>query len=168
MFSLSIVLLISRLWRQIGISYRTRGIEKRFWRLIGIFSLFLKGFLLLALSRTGHSSLSRLFTLSSAVGEKQNRWRKGRAGVKQAAITGKDQKLITQPRRPIRWPFFAINYTSSAVSPGWVVWRKKGGVYVQRHSRGSKHKQWVIQFDEDGNQAALTTGNNTWWGVWEL
>ena len=164
MFSLSIVLLISRLWRQIGISYRTRGIEKRFWRLIGIFSLFLKGFLLLALSRTGHSSLSRLFTLSSAVGEKQNRWRKGRAGVKQAAITGKDQKLITQPRRPIRWPFFAINYTSSSEPRlGCVEEERWCG---QRYSRGSKHKQWVI--DEDGNQAALTTGNNTWWGVWGL
>ena len=70
------------------------GIEKRFWRLIRIFSLFLKGFLSLGLNRrTGHSSLSRLFTLSSLGGERQNTNTKARSRGKQAAITGETPKI---------------------------------------------------------------------------
>ena len=104
MFSLSIVPLISTLWLcQIKISYQT--IEKRFWRLIGIFSLFLKGFLSSALSWTGHSSLS-VFSHFLGREEKQNRNRKTRARVKQPAITGETPK---------------INYTGPAAnSPGFL------------------------------------------------
>ena len=143
------------------------GIEKRFWRLIRIFSLFLKGFLSVGLNRrTGHSSLSRLFTLSSLGGERQNTNTKARSRGKQAAITGETPKINYTAPPANSLLFFAINYTAELGRLA-VVWGRnvKSTKHTQRLVKPKmepKHTitQWFINIGRMKEAAAaLKTGN---------
>ena len=110
MFSLSIVLLISRLWRQIGISYQT-ALKSGFDVWSESFRFSWKAFF----RSTGGQAIVPCpvfshFLLSAEKGKTQTQ--KRALGENRRQLRGKHQKLITLHHRPIRWLFFAINYTA--------------------------------------------------------
>ena len=91
MFSLSIVLLISRLWRQIGISYQT-ALKSGFDVWSESFRFSWKAFF--CWPSPGQAILRcPVFSHFLLAREKQNTNRKARAGVKQSAITGETPKI---------------------------------------------------------------------------
>ena len=142
------------------------GIEKRFWRLIRIFSLFLKGFLS---ASTGGQAIVPCpvfshFLLSAEKGKTQTQ--KRALGENRRQLRGKHQKLITLHHRPIRWLFFAINYTAELGRLA-VVWGRnvKSTKHTQRLVKPKmepKHTitQWFINIGRMKEAAAaLKTGN---------
>ena len=133
MFSLSIVLLISRLWRQIGISYQT-ALKSGFDVWSGSFRFSWRAFF--CWPSTGQAIVPcPVFSHFLRGGEKQNTNRKAQARVKQAAITGETPKInYTAPAA--NSPAFLCNQ----LHPQWAWTLKKGGM----HRETTKHTQWLL------------------------